>query len=99
MKRLVSSLILITLISPLANADCTTDCKNALNAADMLIQDLKDEISVRKNLEESQQTQIVSLTLQNEEKETALASPFRNPFIVGGIGISIGAITVLLLKK
>lgn len=85
-------------LSSSAFADCKTDCRAVIASSDKLISDLKAEINLDRQLQAAQNTQIVSLTLQNDEKANALASAFRNPFIIGGIGISIGAIAVLLIK-
>lgn len=79
-------------------ADCQSDCRNALSAADTLIRDLKKEIDLCQLIVTIQQQSIVTLTLQNDEKAEQLSSAFRNPFILGGIGISMGVIAVILLK-
>lgn len=82
-----------------ATADCKTDCNTALQAGDKLIQDLKSSNSIRQQIIEKQQTNLAYLSQANEEKQKALASWYHDPFIVGGIGISLGAIAVLLIKR
>lgn len=94
--KLILTLLLICNVS---FADCQSDCKNALSKADKLIQDLKDQVSVQKSLVASQQDSILILTHQNDEKANALASAFRNPWIMGSLGFIAGSIAVLVLKK
>lgn len=80
-------------------ADCRHDCDVALNSADKLIKDLKDEISVQKNIISDQQNNIIDLTLDNNKKTEQLSSVWSNPWFVGSLGFILGSTTVLLLRK
>lgn len=99
LKRSLILTILLAVISSGARANCQSDCRAALAAGDRLIQDLKEEVSVQKQLQAEQQKQIVNLTVQNEEKTEQLSSVFRNPFVMGTIGFLVGAGTVLYFKR
>lgn len=99
-KILIVKIVLLVLVqSSAVLADCKSDCDVVISKADKLIRDLKEEISLHKQLEADQQKQIVSLSLQNDEKGSALASPLRNPVLVGGVGILVGIILTLVLHK
>ncbi len=91
--------VILSLQATPSNADCASDCKSALTAADRLIADLKKTIDLQHQIVTSQQNSIVTLTLQNEEKGEALASPLRNPFITITAGLLTGALLVLVLDK
>lgn len=103
MKRLRETFLMTVAIlllgqSSFANS-CEVKCKDALDKADKLILNLKEEISTLKTLKDIQDDQIRNLSLQNAEKGDALASPFRNPYIMVPLGILAGGLTVLLLHK
>lgn len=89
---------MLSLYPNLTKADCNQDCSKIVTSADKLIQDLKSEVSVLKQVESEQQNDIINLTVERDSDVAKLESPFRNPIILLGIGISVGAITVLLLK-
>ncbi len=89
----------LSLQGTLSNADCASDCRTALSAADRLIQDLREEVTLQHSIVTTQQESIVTLTLQNEEKAEQLSSAFRNPFIVGGVCISLGITLGFILHK
>lgn len=97
-KKSLVLIILILVISSLATADCVSDCKEALNKADTVISDLKKEIDLYKLTVKTSQDALANCKIDVNEKNGELMSPFRNPFFVGSIGISIGAVLVLLLK-
>src|SRR3990167_1153262 len=94
--KMILIIILAILPAVQCKADCISDCQKVISAADRLIKDLKDEINVRKKLEEAQYNQVVNLTLQNDEKAEQLSSALRNPFITIGAGILAVAILVLV---
>lgn len=103
MKKNVSVLMMVILLVvvpfDLCRADCTSDCRIALEAADKLIKDLKEQVNTYDSLSKEQQKSIIELSNQNKEKGEQLSSPIRNPYLVGSIGITVGIVLTLLLKK
>lgn len=103
MLRKPSKMVLIPLLLVLFNvnsyADCVTDCKTALNAADKVIADLHKEVDLHKSFEAEQNNQIAQLNVSINEKNQALGAWYHNPFITGLIGIVVGGTLVLFAKK
>ena len=94
-----SLIILILTISNISFADCRSDCKIALDAADKVIANLKEEISIHKQYEEKQEAVIIDLTVSLNEKNQALEAWYRNPFVVGALGLVVGAGTIIYLRR
>lgn len=82
-----------------SQADCASDCKIVIAKADKLIADLRNEIQIRKSLQEAQIIQVAQLTLQNDEKDQALNSIYRNPFFIGSSGILLGVLAGMLVHR
>lgn len=75
------------------------DCNKALKAADdALAEKSKLILFYQDGLSHATDT-ITDLNRQVDEKNHALEAWYRNPFIDVGIGVAVGAIGVLLLKK
>lgn len=77
-----------------------TDCTDVIKAADAAIDAKKKEVAIcrlalTQSLEEN-----TRLNADVKDKDEKLGAWYRNPFIVGPIGISIGIIGAsILLKK
>ncbi len=104
MKKLKRSLMVVmalVVVSSTSHAggDCETNCKNALNAADKVIADLKDEVNTYKQLTDKQHEGIINLHLALDEKSHELESLFRNPYFMATLGIIVGGGLVLYLTK
>ncbi len=100
MKNLsVGLMTVILLVGQFSLADCQSDCKSALTAADKVIADQQLEIETYKGLSEEQTKQIESLSSSINEKNQELSSIWKNPWFVGTIGILIGGSGVLYLTK
>ncbi len=80
-------------------ADCKSDCTEALNAADKVIADLKDEVKVYKQLTEKQYVALVDTQMALNDKSHELESLFRNPYFMATVGVIIGGGLVLYLTK
>lgn len=78
---------------PITRGDCKAFCKTLTDKADALIQDLKDEISVHKQIEAKQTEELVNVTAMYNEKAQELASWTHNPFLLVTVGILVGGLT------
>lgn len=102
MKLLKNGLMITTILLLTGQpsfADCQSDCKAALNSADKLIQDLKDEVSIQKQLVANQNKQVSALTVQNNEKADELTSAWHNPIYMTLLGVVLGGTAVYLVKR
>jgi len=100
LKMILISLILISnTVYADSQSDCQSKCKVIINAADKVIQDLKDEISVRKQLEAKQSEEIDNVLVMYNENREALASPLRNPIFMVLVGVVIGGAAIVYLKR
>ncbi len=91
MRKLSLILILIA-NNAFAGDSCKVDCQNALNAADKVIANLKEEISVRKQLVQKQDQAIADLSVSLNDKNQELSSWLHNPFIMVTVGVLVGGI-------
>ena len=89
----------ILLATPVAKADCYSDCKAALDSADKVINSLKDEISTRKALEAKQKDIIASQITTINEQSQELGSWLRNPILIGILGMAVGTVTTVLIIR
>ncbi len=92
-------MVLAVSTSSYAGGDCVSDCKEALDAADVLIADLKDEVNTYKQLTEKQYIALVNTQMALNDKSHELESLFRNPYFMATVGVIIGGGLVLYLTK
>lgn len=100
MKILKKLLLVILMTSQVATADCSLSCKQALDAADKVIADLHKEVDIYKHRDKDEVEQITSLSVSLNEENQALAAWYHNPFVIGTLGLLVGAAgATYLLKK
>lgn len=103
LKRLLTLIIAIilssTIILPNSMADCATDCRAALGAADKVINDQQREIELYKTETQIQTKEIASLSVSLNEKTQEIGAWWHNPWVVGTLGILVGGAGALYLKR
>lgn len=80
-------------------ADCASDCRKVINAADKTIQDQKTEIDLLHQEVSSSEDLASTYLVQLHEDQDKLDSPFRNPWITLPLGILAGVLAVSIIKK
>lgn len=72
--------------------ECIELCNKALNAADKRIFALEDELQTSKAVIAAQDKQVDLMSVQITQQERELNSIWRNPFVIGAVGVILGVV-------
>lgn len=104
-KKLILSVLLMSLISQASNAQDATGCAKDLGSCKLLLGQCSDVIDAK-----DAQINLCQLAVKYATGEAAdiqaqldtanskLDSPFRNPFVMGAAGLVIGVVVMVLVK-
>ncbi len=98
LKTMVMLLLSLT-ITTSSFADCVSDCKAVIKAADKTIADLNTEIDLYKSQNTNLSNQVTTLQVALNNKNQADSSLLRNPWFIGTLGILVGGGATLYLMK
>ncbi len=97
--KMLLMISLIVLLPSELYADCASACRSAITAADRVIADQQKEIESYKTETDTLTKRITDLNVSLNEKIHADEAWYRNPFVIGAIGIIVGGAGVVYLKR
>lgn len=90
----------MVLMGQAALSDCAYDCKQLTDKADKIIAEQQKTIDLYKQKDAQQTKNLVDLSTSLDDKTAQLSAWYRNPFIVGTLGLLVGAAgATYLLRK
>lgn len=90
----------VILVAQVAGADCKSDCKALTDKANKIIADQQLTIDLFVQENKKLQDLNLDLTASLNDTQTQLSAWYHNPFIIGTLGLLVGAAgATYLLKK
>ena len=97
LKLIISATILTTLLTNTVYADPA--CDKVIKACDSLVAAQKEQLSAQNKVIQHDIDELVKAYKTINERDDQLSSVFRNPFVMVGLGILVGGLTVALVKR